>query len=75
MKRVFLTNPFTKEESPALKEEFHDRLNSLNEFGPVVPGSMYLHPNKDILINDNLKQWFPFLDDGISFEDLTPSTL
>ena len=44
VKKVFLSNPFPKEEQPALKEEVKECSGSLNAIGPVVPGSMFIVP-------------------------------
>lgn len=75
MKTLFLKNPFTKEELPEVKQKFKDRQNLLTGTGPVVPGSLFLVPNADLLSNDKMKSWLPQLDNGPSFQDITPSSL
>ena len=68
-------NPISEETKHSLDEEFNQRESALDAYGPVVPGTMFIFPRKDLLSNENLNVWLPSIVRGQTFSDLCPNIL
>ena len=75
LKHLKQNHPMSDEKLQVLKEESKQHESALDFFGPVVPGTMFIFPQKDLLLNEKLQLWFPSIVEGHNFLELCPEIL
>ena len=75
MRKIFVSNLFSKDVPNKIKRESKDCLNFLDTNGPVIPGAVFVFPHKDLFNNKLLKVWLPSLSNVETSNNLFPSVL